>query len=187
MINLDQQLFNLIYSLSGRWALLDALILFCARYLIFIIIGLIIGWWLNLQRIRESDHWPVLSKKKLLEFGHLSLSVIVAFLINQLIGLFYFRPRPFVTHLNVHQLVNPLGQKSFPSDHTTVAFVLAMAVYSHHKPLGRVLIFLAMLVGFGRIAAGVHYPLDVLGGAIMGIIVALVIYYLLGFKKENKI
>ena len=144
---------------------------------------IVIIWWLKLNWPKENFYHFFKDKQKWLILSHVSLSVLISFLISQLIGLLYFRPRPFISNFQVVNDINPLSEKSFPSDHTTIAFALAAAVYCSHKKLGIFLLILAFLVGFGRIYTGVHYPLDVLGGILVGIISALLVYYLFRSKK----
>jgi undecaprenyl-diphosphatase len=60
---------------------------------------------------------------------------------------------------------------SFPSGHTTVAFACATVLSYFAPKLAPVLFLLALAIGFSRIYVGVHYPLDVLGGAALGVLV----------------
>ncbi len=99
-------------------------------------------------------------------------SAPLAYLLSRLIGFIHFRPRPFVT-LNFVPLVNesPLS-KSFPSSHTIVAFAVASAIYSYNKKWGLIALVLAACIGIGRVLVGVHYPSDVLAGAVLGVLVS---------------
>ncbi len=178
MINLDHQFFNLIYSLKGTWPLLDACAFFCAKYLIFFMAVLVIVWWLKLNY--PFKNFSFNQQKMPL---HISLAAGISFLVSQLIGLIYFRPRPFASNSDVINDINPMSEKSFPSDHTTIAFAIAAAVYCHHKKMGALLLILALLVGLGRIYTGVHYPLDVVGGIIVGTISVFGLNYFFRFKK----
>ncbi len=89
---------------------------------------------------------------------------------NQLFALFLFRPRPFVSYPDIANLIamTPL-QKSFPSGHATVAFAVAFSSV-HDRRLFYPLVVLAIIVGFGRMAVGVHYPTDILGGLFAGLL-----------------
>jgi undecaprenyl-diphosphatase len=90
--------------------------------------------------------------------------------------------RPFVTLDNVHLLINEDDPYSFPSGHSGNIFALATALGLNwkfkikNKPikLAWLLIPLALIIGFSRIYIGVHYPFDVVVGAIIGIIAGLI-------------
>jgi undecaprenyl-diphosphatase len=71
----------------------------------------------------------------------------------------------------------PLGHvpkdPSFPSGHTTIAFAAA-TVLSYYRPRWTPAFFLlAVAIGFSRVYVGVHYPLDVIAGAVLGTLIAL--------------
>ncbi len=61
---------------------------------------------------------------------------------------------------------------SFPSGHTTASFALATAVAIRWPAAGRIAFALAALVGLSRVAVGMHYPSDVLAGALVGVSVS---------------
>jgi undecaprenyl-diphosphatase len=80
------------------------------------------------------------------------------------------RPRPWRRYALPHTLVPAPRDSSFPSGHTTVAFACA-TVLSYFEPrLAPALFLLALAIGFSRVYVGVHYPLDVLGGAVLGVV-----------------
>ncbi len=182
ILNLDYQIFQSINSLAGKWQILDYFGILCAKYLIFVIAGAIIGWWISMRKTRSTRAWPFEGKKKWLIFSNLSLAVLFSILINYILGFIKFRTRPFI-NFNITQLINPLSEKSFPSDHTAVVFAASAAVFFYNKKLGLVLLFLSFLVGLARIYVGVHYPLDVLGGMAVGIFSAVV--FNLIFKRKS--
>lgn len=179
---LDHKIFTAINSLSGKYYLLDLLAIICAKYLIFVIFGAALGWWISLHKTKPSTAWPLEGKKKWLALGHLSLTLLGVYLINNLIALIYFRERPFLRG-GVRQIVNPMSEKSFPSDHSAASFAIAAVIFFYNKSLGIFLFILALLVALGRIYTGVHYPLDVLGGAVVGILTAILIKFVLKIRK----
>ena len=179
---MDYALFRLINNLAGRWRLLDFLGIFCAEYLLFVMaaafIGLLIYYF---KRESNSELIQILQKfkikKKTLWFLFLSIiSPFFAYFLKILISIVYFRPRPFVTLANVHQLLfkSPLDA-SFPSGHTVLAFALAFSVFYKNKIWGSIFLILAMLIGLGRIFVGVHYPLDIIGGILVAFLATFIV------------
>ena len=75
--------------------------------------------------------------------------------------------------------------QSFPSGHAAIFFAIAMAIYFFNKKLGIVFFIGAVLIGFARIFTGIHWPSDVLAGAIIGIISGIIIIKLF-FKKHGQ-
>lgn len=105
------------------------------------------------------------------------LSAALALAVAQLIVHLWQRPRPFVGHPEVaHLFVQHATDPSFPSDHATAAFAIAVSILLRSRPAGLVALVMAVLVAVGRVAVGVHYPGDVLGGALLGSAAALLIW-----------
>jgi len=83
------------------------------------------------------------------------------------------RDRPFQVQLGINNLVNPSDKFSFPSGHTSAAFLLAVQ-FSHQYPLIAPLLFIwATMVGISRVYLSVHYPTDILAGACLGSIIGI--------------
>ena len=66
---------------------------------------------------------------------------------------------------------------SFPSDHATAAFAIAVALLRRHRKAGAIALVLAGLLAIARVAVGTHYPSDVLAGALIGTTAALILWY----------
>lgn len=103
--------------------------------------------------------------------------------LSQAISHVWVRERPFVAHpADTLLLVTPSGEPSFPSDHAVAAFAIAFSVLlvGGRRRIGLGLLFLAaaFAVGTTRVFVGLHYPGDVAGGTIVGLVAALVVYYL---------
>ena len=91
-----------------------------------------------------------------------------ALLLNLVIALFYYSPRPFLLY-NVTQLLPHSADSSFPSDHTAFAFGVAVTILAKNKILGSALVVFSFLTGISRVYCGLHYPIDILGGVVTGI------------------
>lgn len=98
-----------------------------------------------------------------------------AYLVSRFIGFFYFRSRPFVTNTVLPFIeMSPLS-KSFPSSHAMVSFGIATALFLYNKQWGRWALILAGLIAILRVLVGVHYPSDVLAGAVFGVLLSVLI------------
>lgn len=126
-------------------------------------------------------------RKDIRTFGYvIAASYLLSVIISNTIKYAVARPRPFTVYPFIEKLSGG-GNGSFPSGHTSDVFSVAMAV-SLLFPKRSVVIpmFLwAILVGYSRMDLGVHYPSDVLGGAIVGAGAALLVCWLLQHKRHN--
>ena len=86
------------------------------------------------------------------------------------------RPRPYVDHPALHVFASRSPDFSFPSDHATAAFAIAVAILLRSRPWGAAALVLAVALAVGRVVVGVHYPTDVLAGAALGTAAALVLW-----------
>ena len=88
------------------------------------------------------------------------------------------RPRPYVAHPgDVHLFIPASMDTSFPSDHATAAFAIAVAIFLRSRRAGWIALAMATLVSVGRVVVGTHYPTDVLAGAAIGTLSALVFFH----------
>jgi undecaprenyl-diphosphatase len=96
------------------------------------------------------------------------------------------RDRPPVRFSEPRPLVHVPANPSFPSGHATTSFACA-AVLAWLTPLPKVPLFaLAALIAFSRVYNGVHYPLDVLGGAVLGLLVATALRLLVEALRRSE-
>lgn len=101
------------------------------------------------------------------------LSVFTAFMIDlpsfMMIKKWVKRPRPFQVHEDCLCAFQPADHFSMPSGHAAAAALIAFHIYFFYPLYGFVAIVWAFLVGFSRVLLGVHYPLDVFAGFILGV------------------
>jgi undecaprenyl-diphosphatase len=103
------------------------------------------------------------------------LSALLALALAAGISSIYFHPRPFMDGL-ARNYLHHVSDSSFPSDHATVLFALAWSLFFTPsfwlKRLWLTLLLLACAVGWSRIYLGAHYPLDIVGAAVLGLLTA---------------
>jgi undecaprenyl-diphosphatase len=99
----------------------------------------------------------------------------LAYLVNQVIHAIWDRPRPYESHAGVYHPHEQATDAGFPSDHTSAAFGIAVAVALFDPVVGAAFLVLAALIGIGRLIVGAHYPGDVLAAVAVGTACAFVI------------
>jgi undecaprenyl-diphosphatase len=105
------------------------------------------------------------------------LSAALALGVAHLIGSFWDRPRPYVSHPgDAHRFVSPSADPSFPSDHATAAFAIAVSLLLRSRRIGLLALAMAVVLAVSRVAIGVHYPSDAVGGALIGTGAALLLW-----------
>lgn len=153
------QWFNGLSETSSRW---NPYMIFFAEKAIYIMVLVLCIYWL-LGAIK--------TKKMILQS---LLSTGIALISGSIIAHFVIRDRPFVS-LTVNKLIEHASDNSFPSDHTMVVFALAGTLILHRKWEGILWTIVAALVAISRVWCGIHYPGDVIIGAIIGLMSAWVV------------
>ncbi len=98
------------------------------------------------------------------------LAVALTNLAMRILQNYYFRPRPFAVETGVRLLFYRPSVTSFPSVPVATLFVFVTGSWRANRTVGKWLAALALVFGLSRILAGVHYPSDIIGGALLGII-----------------
>ena len=106
----------------------------------------------------------------------MGISLLLEFLLNNLIIKNLFaRIRPYEVIDGLILLVGKAPDYSFPSGHTGSAFALAVVIFMvMDRKYGIIALVLASLMGFSRLYVGIHYPSDVLGGVILGVVTSVI-------------
>lgn len=141
---------------------------FLASWLIYLAAaGLVFGW------IRGG----IALRQRLFFAG---ITAIVALGVNFTIAGLWYHPRPFEVGIG-HQFVAHLPEASFPSDHATVLFALALALLlgGARRALWALALSAALGVAWSRVYLGVHWPLDMVGSFGVAAIVAALLRLML--------
>lgn len=167
-MSFDLKIFYFFNNLAGKSTIFDAIVIFSADYLEYALAAVFV---LFLYLGNYSN------RQKLQIFLITAISMLIArFGITNLIRFLYPRPRPFETY-NINILITNNGF-SFPSGHAALFFAMAAAIYFYNKKWGLLFFAAALVMGIARIVAGIHYPSDILAGAIVGILSACAVFCL---------
>lgn len=174
MNNLDRKLFLATNSLAGKSSVMDAVGLFFAKWLVFALPFAAAV----LPASHDLDYWAIIVPIAGIAIGS---AAFISLCLGGIMGVFWFRERPFVALESVNNIYGiPVTKHSFPSGHSAAAFSMAFTGFIMTGSLrGLILLVLAALIGFGRVFVGVHYWSDVIVGALVGWISALVVLHLL--------
>lgn len=150
-------------SLAGSSALVTAIAVFCARWVIFLNIPLALYLFFSPRALSRHAFREA--------FWTTSLGFLIVAMLSKIIQ----RPRPFLASYIVTPLIPPPYNTSFPSGHTMASIAVASAFFIADRRIGWISFTLAFLTMMGRIAVGVHYPSDIIGGVIVGGISFLIV------------
>lgn len=156
--NWNLALFNLVHGLAGRDPFLDAGGIFLADTLTYLLAaGMLAFVLLRPPKQRVSA----------------MLSMLLAYLVGRWVitfNLHHFLPaaRPFAA-LHFAPLVVPDTAASFPSGHMSALFAVSVMIWYRNRRWGTVYFLLSALVGAARVYVGVHWPVDILAGSLVGL------------------
>lgn len=162
---------SIVYALNmmcDEKLLVKGLVIFGSEILPFIALFLVGGW-------------VVFSKKKQAAIPQAVMVLLAALLavgIADFLKYWIGAPRPFVLLDGIRGTFehDPFG--SFPSAHMTFFTALAAATFKKSSVLSGMLFAAAGIIGLSRIAAGLHFPIDIIGGFFLGLAVAVIVEYL---------
>jgi undecaprenyl-diphosphatase len=157
-------IFKNINYLAGKSKLLDWFAVFCAKYLLYVMIMVL---FLSAVELHSRGIF----------FYSLLAGLVAAFCVNTIIYIFYKKRRP--AELKSAKVLIAVPQNpSFPSRHAALAFGMSFYVFFYSIPLAIVFIICSCLIGISRVFCGVHWFSDILGGVISGLLSTIIIYYL---------
>ncbi len=169
MADADEVIFLWLNGLAGTFAPLDTAIQWVVSdYLVPAAMAMtLVALWFAGTDLASRTRNQV---GALAALGSMAISSGVVFAINAM----YFRTRPF-DDLDVSLLFYEPTDSSFPANSAAAMFGMAAAVWGFNRRLGSGMFVVAGLFGLSRVVAGVHYPLDVVASALIGIVVAYVV------------
>jgi len=157
LFEMNVDLFRTINDLGKEYTYLNNFFIFMADYMVFVLAFIALIFWFTR---REENRMMIISA---------TISFILAEMMGKIAGTLHSNNQPFAELSNVNKLIEKAVDNSFPSDHTILFFAFCMTFFIYQKRWRYIWIMLALVVGISRIWVGVHYPADVIVGAIISI------------------
>jgi len=160
---MDHLIFQQINNLALKNLYLDEAAIFCASFLGYVLIGI-----LAILLIKNFKKYY-----KIVAQAFIS-GIFARFIVVEIIRFIWDRPRPFITN-PVNLLISHSPSSSFPSGHAAFFFALSTLIYFYNKKTGILFLIASFLISISRVFCGIHWPFDILAGALVGILSALII------------
>ncbi len=174
---MNNTIFYFFSHLVHTFPLVGYIVIFFAVYFPYIVIfsaGIFLL--MHHEVFKAESTLQILLQKKKEIFGAF-LTGAFAYLLAFVFKMFFQTLRPFDSISGVKPLFYPTDY-SFPSGHTAFFFALAFSMFFSHRKSGIIFIIFATFIGVARVMAGVHFPIDILGGILLGFIVSLIINFI---------
>ena len=182
---------SIVRSLNAWGESHKFLVHLCSNDFVYLVILISVLWFA--MRILKTH--PISAGWKDLISGFLIKGIVIfaipvgiAIVISEGISRLYVRQRPFVADPTVKLLVPHGVDGGMPSHHVAFMMTLLISVYFYDRRIAALLALLTLLTGIARIAAGIHYPSDILAGAALGVaIVYIYRWALVKFSSEKQL
>ncbi|MCK5098087.1 MAG: undecaprenyl-diphosphatase, partial [Desulfobacteraceae bacterium] len=170
MLNkINIEFFNAINIFASNNEIVDLFAIFAAKYSPFIFILWLLFLWFKKSKTKRGSYKNIVLLS--------TYSAIVGISLNFIIANLYFHPRPFMMKIGT-LLISHAPETSFPSDHTTFLFSIALMLvcFAETRKSGLMLLVLSLIGGVARVFCGVHFPLDIVGSIIVSILASSFIF-----------
>ncbi|MDP2789436.1 MAG: phosphatase PAP2 family protein [bacterium] len=168
---MNETIFYFFYNFAHQSPFIDSVVVFFARtfpYIVVILAGVFLL--MHHEVFQAESPWQIFMQKKK-EILRAFFTGASAWVLAYVLKILFHAPRPFDALPQVTSLI-PESGFAFPSGHSTFFMALAVSIFFSHKKAGYVFVSFALLIGIARIMAGVHFPVDILGGFVLGAVIA---------------
>ncbi|TRZ83485.1 phosphatase PAP2 family protein [bacterium] len=169
---MNKRIFFKLNNLAGKSKILDLTLIFWAKYFAFV-------FWFWLIIVFLSPNMGKSFNLNREQIIYIHLIGILVWLLVFLIKIIHFTPRPYLIEQTKVLIKKKESSSAFPSGHTALFFALGGTFIHFSAPLGILVFICAFLVGLSRLISGLHWPIDILGGAIIGTFVGFFMTYLI--------
>lgn len=182
---------SLVQSLNNWGEHYKSLVHLCSNDFVYLVVLISVLWF----AVRIFKTHPVKDGMKDFISGFLIKGIVIfaipvgiAVVVSEGISRLYVRPRPFVADPSVKLLVPHGADGGMPSHHVAFMMTLIISVYFYDRRIAAILALLTLFTGIARIAAGIHYPSDIIAGALLGaVVVYLYRWALVKFSSEKQL
>jgi len=166
---MNYEVFQWINDIAGRYPFLDKGMIFITNSVPYVVIVFMLFLWFtgNKDKRAEKQYTAI----------YIVFTCLLGLVLNAILHSVYYHSRPFVTH-HVHQLVPHNTDSSFVSDHAVLVFSVACTLLLRKDSWKYPVLVWAIIVGISRIFVGVHYPADVIGGALLSLGASMIVMQL---------
>lgn len=163
--------FYFLHNFLFKYEWLDRIIWFFAEPFLYFVLGSILIYLFYHYGIFKLNN----AEKFLKNGGRKILSILFStgfsYFLSFVVKLIFMAPRPALALPNIATLFIESGY-AFPSSHSAVISAFAFSIYFRNKKLGYICMIAGLLIGVARVMSGVHFPIDILGGFLLGFLVA---------------
>jgi len=172
---MNNEIFYYFYNFSHKSEIFDWIIIFFGMVLPFLIVFVAGIFVLIESKIFNKEDSILVRVKRLLYksviiFGPAIIAFLVASVLKDVIKI----DRSFVQFDKITPLFSPNQEYSFPSSHASAFSALGLSMYFYRKDIGIFFLVSALLIGLSRIIAGVHFPIDILAGFVLGTLIVFI-------------
>ncbi len=166
-MSFDESILRGFYLLAEENTLIGDIAFFCAQYLGYMLVIVLIGY--------------LFTHKKGLSEGFRDLFVVlisagIAWGVTYVLKDIFADPRPFLVLHDIIPRVETSSLGSLPSGHATLFAAIATSMFFYHRFMGLFFLVGALLIGWARIATGVHWPTDIIAGYVVGISIGTIMH-----------